>query len=89
MEDDISPVLALKKEAPNEKTAEYSTPPKATISGAGRVTPSSSRYSKIKRKGNGEDSKTPNGAPLKKVKTEHVSVLLSVLLNASVTVQAT
>ncbi|XP_075476919.1 transcription initiation factor IIF subunit alpha-like [Primulina tabacum] len=71
MEDDISPVHAPKKEAPNEKPAEYSTPPKATTSGAGRVTPSSSKSSKSKRKGNGEDSKTPNAAPLKKLKTEN------------------
>ncbi|XP_073285619.1 transcription initiation factor IIF subunit alpha-like [Primulina huaijiensis] len=71
MEDDISPVLVPRKEVPIEKPAEYSTPPKATTSGTGRVTPSSSKSSKSKRKSNGEDSKTPNGAPLKKVKTEH------------------
>ncbi|KAG8385810.1 hypothetical protein BUALT_Bualt03G0084000 [Buddleja alternifolia] len=71
LEDDISPVLAPKKEAPKEEPVENSSPVKASASGAGRGTPSTSKSSKGKRKGNGEESKTTNGAPLKKVKTEN------------------
>ncbi|KAI3456529.1 hypothetical protein Pfo_013192 [Paulownia fortunei] len=70
-EDDISPVLAPKKEAPKEEPVDNSSPLKSTTSGAGRGTPSSSKSSKGKRKSNGEESKTTNGAPLKKVKTEN------------------
>ncbi|KAK6149688.1 hypothetical protein DH2020_017213 [Rehmannia glutinosa] len=69
-EDDISPVLAPKKEAPKEEPVDNS-PLKSTTSGTGRGTPSTSKSSKGKRKSNGEESKTPNGAPLKKVKTEN------------------
>ncbi|EYU27712.1 hypothetical protein ABFS82_13G131500 [Erythranthe guttata] len=69
MEDDISPVLAPKKEAPKEEPIDNS-PLKSTTSGAGRGTPNGSK-SKSKRKSNGEESKTTNGAPLKKAKTEN------------------
>ncbi|KAG8382947.1 hypothetical protein BUALT_Bualt05G0132800 [Buddleja alternifolia] len=69
--DDTFPVLAPKKEAPKEEPVENSSPVKASASGAGRGTPSTSKSSKGKRKGNGEESKTTNGAPLKKVKTEN------------------
>ncbi|KAL0306011.1 UNVERIFIED_CONTAM: Transcription initiation factor IIF subunit alpha [Sesamum radiatum] len=70
-EDDISPVLVPKKEAPKEEPVDNSSPLKSTTSGAGRGTPSTSKSSKAKRKSSGEDSKSTNGAPLKKVKTEN------------------
>ncbi|KAH6777289.1 transcription initiation factor IIF subunit alpha RAP74 [Perilla frutescens var. hirtella] len=70
-EEDISPVLAPKKEAPKEEPVDNSSPLKAATSAAGRGTPSNSKSSKGKRKSSGEESKTPNSAPLKKVKTEN------------------
>ncbi|XP_057764988.1 transcription initiation factor IIF subunit alpha-like [Salvia miltiorrhiza] len=70
-EDDISPVLAPKKEAPKEEPVDNSSPLKATTSATGRGTPSTSKSSKGKRKSSGDETKTPNGAPLKKMKTEN------------------
>ncbi|CAA0826486.1 Unknown protein [Striga hermonthica] len=69
-EDDISPVLAPKKETPKEEPVDNTSPLKSTTSAAGRGTPSTSKSSKGKRKSNGEESKTTNNAPTKKVKTE-------------------
>ncbi|KAL6562295.1 Transcription initiation factor IIF subunit alpha [Orobanche gracilis] len=71
MEDDIPPILAPKKEAPKEEPLNNSSPLKSTTPSAGRGTPSSSKPSKGKRKSTGEESKTLNNAPLKKVKTEN------------------
>ncbi|XP_041995110.1 transcription initiation factor IIF subunit alpha-like [Salvia splendens] len=70
-DDDISPVIAPKKEAPKEEPVHNNSPLKATNSTAGRGTPSTSKSSKGKRKVGSDDSKTPNSAPLKKVKTEN------------------
>ncbi|KAL2473434.1 Transcription initiation factor IIF subunit alpha [Forsythia ovata] len=70
MEDEISPVLTLKKEAPKEEPVENSSPLKTT-SGPGRGTPSTSKSAKGKRKINGDESKATNGVPLKKIKTEN------------------
>ncbi|KAL8469108.1 hypothetical protein ACS0TY_032083 [Phlomoides rotata] len=70
-EEDISPVLAPKKEAPKEEPVDNSSPLKSTTSTAGRGTPSTSKSSKAKRKTSGEESKTSNSAPLKKMKTEN------------------
>ncbi|KAL6520507.1 Transcription initiation factor IIF subunit alpha [Orobanche hederae] len=71
MEDDILPILAPKKEAPKEEPIDNSSPLKSTTTSAGRGTPSTSKPSKGKRKSTGEETKTPNNAPLKKVKTEN------------------
>lgn len=76
MEDDISPVLAPKKEALKEEPVDNSSPLKSTTSTAGRGTPSTSKSSKGKRKSSTEESKTPNSAPMKKVKTENVRLVL-------------
>lgn len=73
MEDDISPVLAPKKEVTKEEPVDNTTPTKSTTSAAGRGTPSTSKTSKGKRKSNGEEQKSSNSAPAKKVKTDHVS----------------
>ncbi|XP_051125242.1 transcription initiation factor IIF subunit alpha isoform X2 [Andrographis paniculata] len=70
MEDDISPVLAPKKEVPKEEPVDNTSPAKATTSAASRGTPSTSKSSKGKRKSSGEESKASNSAPAKKVKTE-------------------
>ncbi|GFP85113.1 transcription initiation factor iif subunit alpha [Phtheirospermum japonicum] len=70
-EEDISPVFAPKKEAPKEEPVDNSSPLKSTTAGASRGTPSTSKSSKGKRKSNGDESKTPNTAPPKKVKTEN------------------
>ncbi|KAK4485021.1 hypothetical protein RD792_007629 [Penstemon davidsonii] len=73
IDDDITPpVLAPKKEALKEEPVENTSPLKATTSGAGRGTPSSLKSSKGKRKNNAEESKTTNGAPQKKLKSENV-----------------
>ncbi|KAL3818475.1 hypothetical protein ACJIZ3_004380 [Penstemon smallii] len=66
----VSPVLAPKKESLKEEPVENTSPLKTTTSGAG-WTPSSLKSSKGKRKINGEESKTTDGVPLKKVKTEN------------------
>ncbi|XP_075495331.1 uncharacterized protein LOC142532772 [Primulina tabacum] len=58
IEDDISPVLAPKKEAPNEKPVENSAPLKATTSGSGHGRPFTSKSSKGKRKIGVEESTT-------------------------------
>lgn len=68
-------MIAPKKETPKEEPVDNSSPLKATTSAAGRGTPSTSKSSKAKRKSSGEESKTPNGAPLKKVKTENVRLV--------------
>ena len=73
MDDDISPVLAPKQKdvVPKEEAADIS-PAKPTPSGSAKGTPSTSKSAKGKRKLNGEDAKSSNGAPVKKVKTENV-----------------
>lgn len=78
MEDDISPVLAPKKEALKEEPVENNSPLKAVTSGSGRGTPPTSKSSKGKRKVSGEESKTTNATPMKKTKTENVSSCLTV-----------
>uniref|UniRef100_A0A2P2JR36 Transcription initiation factor IIF subunit alpha n=2 Tax=Rhizophora mucronata TaxID=61149 RepID=A0A2P2JR36_RHIMU len=73
MDDDanLSPVLAPKqKDAPKEEPAE-SSPSKLTPSSSTKGTPSSSKSTKGKRKINGDDLKTSNGVPQKKVKAEN------------------
>ncbi|KAK3432159.1 hypothetical protein EUGRSUZ_E03951 [Eucalyptus grandis] len=72
MEDEVgfSPVLAPKqKEALKEEPAEES-PSKPTPSASAKGTPPTSKSAKGKRKLNGDDAKSSNGAPQKKVKTE-------------------
>ncbi|KAL3521892.1 hypothetical protein ACH5RR_014726 [Cinchona calisaya] len=72
MGDDISPVLAPKqKEALKEEPTENITPQKSAASGSARGTPPSSKSAKGKRKNNGEEAKSANGTPLKKVKSEN------------------
>lgn len=73
MDDEIGlpPAVAPKKEAPKEEPAD-NTPVKPVPSGSAKGTPSSSKSSKAKRKLNGDDAKTSNGALPKKVKTENV-----------------
>ncbi|XP_024443955.1 transcription initiation factor IIF subunit alpha isoform X1 [Populus trichocarpa] len=75
MDDDISPVLAPKQKdvVPKEEAADIS-PAKPTPSGSAKGTPSTSKSAKGKRKLNGEDAKSSNGAPVKKVKTENQEV---------------
>ncbi|XP_065867533.1 transcription initiation factor IIF subunit alpha isoform X1 [Euphorbia lathyris] len=69
-EEDLSPVLAPKqKDAVKEEPAE-SSPAKPMPSGSSKGTPPS-KSAKGKRKLNGDDSKTSNGAPQKKVKAEN------------------
>ncbi|XWS19331.1 hypothetical protein CRYUN_Cryun31cG0006000 [Craigia yunnanensis] len=75
VDDDLSfnPVLAPKqKDAPKEEPFENS-PMKPAPSASARGTPSTSKSAKGKRKANGDDTKTSNGAPLKKVKSESES----------------
>ncbi|GFZ02109.1 transcription initiation factor IIF subunit alpha RAP74 [Actinidia rufa] len=70
-DDGFSPVLAPKpKDAPKEEPVDNS-PLKATASGSARGTPTTSKSTKGKRKTNGDDAKTSNGGPAKKVKTEN------------------
>lgn len=72
-EDLSSPVLAPKlKDTPKEEPVETSSPAKPPASGSNRATPSTSKSSKAKRKANGDEPKSANGAPSKKVKTETV-----------------
>lgn len=71
-EDDMSPVLAPKqREGLKEEPTDNGSPLKATGSGSARGTPPSSKVAKGKRKLNGDEPKASNGAPQKKVKTEH------------------
>ncbi|KAB5518945.1 hypothetical protein DKX38_023264 [Salix brachista] len=72
MDGDISPVLAPKQKdvVPKEEPADNS-PAKPTPSSSAKGTPSTSKSMKGKRKLNGEDAKSSNGAPVKKVKTEN------------------
>ncbi len=70
-EDDLSPVLAPKKDAPKEEPADNS-PAKPMPSGSAKGTPSTSKSAKGKRKLNGDDAKTSAGGPQKKVKAENV-----------------
>ncbi|RVW58243.1 Transcription initiation factor IIF subunit alpha [Vitis vinifera] len=66
----LSPVLAPKqKDVPKEEPADNSPMKSATASA--RSTPPTSKSSKGKRKSNGDDMKTTNGGPPKKVKTEN------------------
>ncbi|KAJ9183311.1 hypothetical protein P3X46_007180 [Hevea brasiliensis] len=69
-EDDLSPVLAPKKDAPKEEPADNS-PAKPMPSGSAKGTPSTSKSAKGKRKLNGDDAKTSAGGPQKKVKAEN------------------
>ncbi|XP_031124517.1 transcription initiation factor IIF subunit alpha isoform X2 [Ipomoea triloba] len=70
-EDFSSPVLAPKlKDTPKEEPVETSSPAKPPASGSNRTTPSTSKSAKAKRKANGDEPKSANGAPSKKVKTE-------------------
>ena len=69
-------MIAPKKEAPKEEPVHNNSPLKATNSTSGRGTPSTSKSSKGKRKVSSDDAKTPNSAPLKKVKTENVRLHL-------------
>ena len=73
MDGDISPELAPKQKdvVPKEEPADNS-PAKPTPSSSAKGTPSTSKSVKGKRKLNGEDAKSSNGAPVKKVKTENV-----------------
>lgn len=72
----LSPVLAPKqKDVPKEEPADNS-PIKSTPSASARGTPPTSKSAKGKRKSNGDDVKTTNGGPPKKVKTENVSLCL-------------
>ncbi|KAF3451808.1 hypothetical protein FNV43_RR07904 [Rhamnella rubrinervis] len=72
MDDEVTltPVLPKAKDAPKEEPADNS-PSKPVSSGSAKGTPSTSKSSKGKRKLNGDDAKTSNGAPPKKVKTEN------------------
>ncbi|KAF9664434.1 hypothetical protein SADUNF_Sadunf16G0018500 [Salix dunnii] len=72
MDGDISPVLAPKQKdvVPKEEPADNSLA-KPTPSSSTKGTPSTSKSVKGKRKLNGEDAKSSNGAPVKKVKTEN------------------
>lgn len=67
------------KEAPKEEPVETNSPLKAAASGSNRGTPTS-KSAKTKRKANGDESKPTSGAPLKKVKTEAVSVYCDIYL---------
>ncbi|CAK7345100.1 unnamed protein product [Dovyalis caffra] len=71
MDDDISPVLAPKQKdvVPKEEPADNS--PAKPTPGSAKGTPSTSKSAKGKRKLNGDDAKTSNGAPAKKVKAEN------------------
>ena len=70
----LSPVLAPKqKDVPKEEPTDNS-PMKSAPSASARGTPPSSKSAKGKRKSNGDDVKTTNGGPPKKVKTENVSL---------------
>lgn len=74
MDDDIGfpSVLAPKqKDTPKKEEPADNSPSKPAPSGT-KGTPVS-KSSKGKRKSNGDDAKTSNSAPLKKVKTENVS----------------
>lgn len=62
------------KDVPKEEPADNSPMKSATASA--RSTPPTSKSSKGKRKSNGDDMKTTNGGPPKKVKTENVSLYL-------------
>lgn len=66
----LSPVLAPKqKDVPKEEPADNS--PMKSAPASARSTPPTSKSSKGKRKSNGDDMKTTNGGPPKKVKTEN------------------
>lgn len=68
----LSPVLAPKqKDVPKEEPADNS--PMKSAPASARSTPPTSKSSKGKRKSNGDDMKTTNGGPPKKVKTENES----------------
>lgn len=72
MDDDLSPVLAPKqKDIPKEEPTDNS-PSKPMPTGSAKGTPSTAKSAKGKRKLNGDDAKTSNSAPPKKVKTETV-----------------
>ncbi|GAB2246531.1 hypothetical protein Droror1_Dr00002024 [Drosera rotundifolia] len=67
-EDRSSPVLAPKvKDAVKEEPAEN----KPVLGGSAKGTPSPSKSAKGKRKTNGDDTKSPNTIPAKKVKLEN------------------
>lgn len=71
-EDDFSsPVLAPKpKVTPKEEQAEASSPAKPPGSSSTRASSSISKSAKGKRKANGDEPKSANGVPSKKVKSE-------------------
>ncbi|RAL44868.1 hypothetical protein DM860_003627 [Cuscuta australis] len=71
-EDDFSsPVLAPKpKVTPKEEQAEASSPAKPPGSSSTRASSSTSKSAKGKRKANGDEPKSANGVPSKKVKSE-------------------
>ncbi|KAJ6749464.1 hypothetical protein OIU85_000137 [Salix viminalis] len=72
MDGDISPVLAPKqKDAELKEEPADNSPAKPTPSSSAKGTPPTSKSTKGKRKLNGEDAKSSNGAPVKKVKTEN------------------
>ncbi|KAG8651036.1 transcription initiation factor IIF subunit alpha isoform X2 [Manihot esculenta] len=64
-EDDLSPVLAPKKDAPKEEPSDNS-PAKPMPSGSAKGTPSTSKSVKGKRKLNGDDAKSSSAGPQKK-----------------------
>ncbi|KAJ6304473.1 hypothetical protein OIU77_018189 [Salix suchowensis] len=72
MDGDISPELAPKqKDAELKEEPADNSPAKPTPSSSAKGTPPTSKSTKGKRKLNGEDAKSSNGAPVKKVKTEN------------------
>ncbi|XP_050210371.1 transcription initiation factor IIF subunit alpha [Mercurialis annua] len=69
----LSPTLGQKqKDAVKEEPVDYK-PSKTTPSNSAKGTESASKLAKGKRKTNGDDGKTSNGVPQKKVKTENDS----------------
>ncbi|GMH15764.1 hypothetical protein Nepgr_017605 [Nepenthes gracilis] len=76
-EDRPSPVLAPKlKDTPKEEPSDNS-PSKPVLGGSSRGTPPTSKSAKGKRKLNGDDTKSVNNVPPKKVKTENEPKVLT------------
>ncbi|KAL6200897.1 hypothetical protein ACLB2K_024612 [Fragaria x ananassa] len=74
MDDDIAlpqPLAPKQKDAPKQEPVDNSPVKPGASGSAAKANPSASKSAKGKRKSNGDDNKTPNSAPTKKVKTDN------------------